>query len=171
MWRNHLPGWLPEKVQHANAICRRICLHSKCFVSFVSGQIVDDEMNALLVQRLPPGVRLTAIFDSCHSATALDLPYIYDCDGNIKKQKASRKKAGEYFLSDVGGPLKWYFQLTILLLTAMSALEAAMDLRSGNVLGLLSSGKDAINALTAISKDIQGQSQGSASIFNPIVLS
>ena len=36
----------------------------------------------------------------------------------------------------------------------MSALEAAMDLRSGNVLGLLSSGKDAINALTAISKDL-----------------
>ena len=26
---------------------------------------------------LQPGVRLTAIFDSCHSGTALDLPYIY----------------------------------------------------------------------------------------------
>ena len=77
-----------------NAIRRKIWLRSKCFALFVSGQIVDDEMNALLVQRLPPGVRLTAIFDSCHSATALDLPYIYDCDGNIKKQKASRKKAG-----------------------------------------------------------------------------
>lgn len=106
------------------------CDETICPVDYQrSGQIVDDEMNALLVQRLPPGVRLTAIFDSCHSATALDLPYIYDCDGNIKKQKASRKKA------------------------AMSALEAAMDLRSGNVLGLLSSGKDAINALTAISNE------------------
>ena len=39
-----------------------------CPVDYASsGQIVDDEMNALLVQRLPPGVRLTAIFDSCHS--------------------------------------------------------------------------------------------------------
>lgn len=26
---------------------------------------------------LRPGVRLTAIFDSCHSGTALDLPYVY----------------------------------------------------------------------------------------------
>ena len=31
--------------------------------------------------------RLTAVFDSCHSQTALDLPFIYDCYGNIKKQK------------------------------------------------------------------------------------
>ena len=123
-------------------------------------------MNALLVQRLPPGVRLTAIFDSCHSATALDLPYIYDCDGNIKKQKASRKKAGynlgKNIHSDVEGAFKSCF-FQFFLLTAMSALEAAMDLRSGNVLGLLSSGKDAINALTAISKDQGSQlSQGSA---------
>ena len=35
--------------------------------------------------------RLTAIFDSCHSQTALDLPFIYDCYGNIKKQKVSMK--------------------------------------------------------------------------------
>ena len=41
-----------------------------------AGEIVDDEMNALLVQQLPRGARLTAIFDSCHSATALDLPTI-----------------------------------------------------------------------------------------------
>ena len=53
----------------------------------MAGEIVDDEMNAILVRQLPRGVRLTAIFDSCHSQTALDLPFIYDCDGNIKKQK------------------------------------------------------------------------------------
>jgi hypothetical protein len=28
-------------------------------------------------------VRLTVIFDSCHSGTALDLPYVYDSGGNI----------------------------------------------------------------------------------------
>jgi len=98
-----------------------------------SGQIVDDEMNALLVQRLPPGVRLTAIFDSCHSQTALDLPYIYDCYGNIKKQKASRKQAG------------------------MNVLEAAMDLRSGNLFGLLDSGKKAFKSVTAIGNEGQAQ--------------
>ena len=36
---------------------------------------------------MSPANRLTAVFDSCHSQTALDLPFIYDCYGNIKKQK------------------------------------------------------------------------------------
>ncbi|KAJ9057970.1 Ca(2+)-dependent cysteine protease [Entomophthora muscae] len=48
-----------------------------------SGMIVDDEMNAIMVQPLPPGCRLTAIFDCCHSGTALDLPYTYDQHGKI----------------------------------------------------------------------------------------
>ncbi|OUM65931.1 hypothetical protein PIROE2DRAFT_20247 [Piromyces sp. E2] len=52
-----------------------------------SGQIVDDEMNAILVRPLPEGVRLTAIFDSCHSGTALDLPYVYADDGKLVVQK------------------------------------------------------------------------------------
>lgn len=34
-----------------------------------AGHIVDDEMHDIMVKRLPPGCRLTAIFDSCHSAT------------------------------------------------------------------------------------------------------
>ena len=37
--------------------------------------IVDDELNRLLVNPLPPGVRLHAIIDACHSGTALDLEY------------------------------------------------------------------------------------------------
>lgn len=55
-----------------------------CPVDFeVAGQIVDDEMNALMVRPLPQGCRLTAIFDCCHSGTALDLPYLYDTNGNL----------------------------------------------------------------------------------------
>ncbi|OAP65482.1 metacaspase-1A [Fonsecaea erecta] len=38
------------------------------------GHIVDDEMHRIMVKPLQPGVRLTAIFDSCHSGSALDLP-------------------------------------------------------------------------------------------------
>ena len=30
------------------------------------------------------GARLTAIFDSCHSATALDLPFVYDSYGQVR---------------------------------------------------------------------------------------
>ncbi|CAG8495002.1 10805_t:CDS:2 [Acaulospora colombiana] len=65
------------------------------------GQIVDDEMHYIMVDSLPPGVRLTAIFDSCHSGTVLDLPYIYSTRGYIKQPKiieGGRKKntqAGE----------------------------------------------------------------------------
>ncbi|CAG8513131.1 1060_t:CDS:2 [Funneliformis mosseae] len=49
------------------------------------GQIIDDVMHDIMVKPLPPGVRLTAIFDSCHSGTALDLPYIYSTQGKVKE--------------------------------------------------------------------------------------
>lgn len=39
--------------------------------------IVDDDLHDILVRHLPEGCRFTAIFDSCHSGTALDLPYIF----------------------------------------------------------------------------------------------
>jgi len=48
------------------------------------GQIVDDVIYANLVQPLPKGCRLTAVFDSCHSGTVLDLPYTYQCDGQVE---------------------------------------------------------------------------------------
>ena len=44
-----------------------------------AGMITDDEMHFLMVKPLPPGCRLTAIFDCCHSGSALDLPYEYVC--------------------------------------------------------------------------------------------
>ena len=61
---------------------------------------------------LLPGVRLTAIFDSCHSGTALDLPYIYSTQGILKEPNLA-KEAGQGLLSalssyargDIGGIL------------------------------------------------------------------
>lgn len=49
------------------------------------GQMEDDELHARLVRPLPMGCRLTALFDSCHSGTALDLPYVYSTSGVIKE--------------------------------------------------------------------------------------
>jgi len=49
-----------------------------------AGQIVDDVIYENLVKPLPQGCRLTAIFDSCHSGTVLDLPYTYQCDGKVE---------------------------------------------------------------------------------------
>lgn len=65
-----------------------------------AGHIVDDEMHAIMVKPLLPGVRLTAIFDSCHSGTALDLPYVYSTKGVLKEPNLA-KEAGEGLLSAV----------------------------------------------------------------------
>ncbi|KAI5818959.1 peptidase C14, caspase domain-containing protein [Pyronema omphalodes] len=46
-----------------------------------SGLIVDDLMHDIMVKPLKKGVRLTAMFDCCHSGSALDLPYTYDVSG------------------------------------------------------------------------------------------
>ena len=74
------------------------------------GHIVDDEMHDILVKPLRPGVRLTAIFDSCHSGSALDLPYIYSTQGVLKEPNLA-KEAGQgllgivssYAQGDMGG--------------------------------------------------------------------
>ncbi|KAI0342820.1 hypothetical protein BDW22DRAFT_1428963 [Trametopsis cervina] len=50
--------------------------HEKC--------ITDDEMHDIMVKPLPRGCRLTAIFDSCHSGSALDLPFPYTSTGEIE---------------------------------------------------------------------------------------
>ncbi|KAF5387578.1 hypothetical protein D9757_006584 [Collybiopsis confluens] len=48
--------------------------------------IIDDELHLSLVSPLPPGVRLTAIFDSCHSGSVLDLPFMYAAaSGKLKE--------------------------------------------------------------------------------------
>lgn len=62
-----------------------------------NGHITDDEMHRIMVRPLQGGVRLTAIFDSCHSGTALDLPYIYSTQGILKEPNLA-KEAGQGLL-------------------------------------------------------------------------
>ncbi|KAI9021713.1 caspase domain-containing protein [Phycomyces nitens] len=62
-----------------------------------SGDIIDDDMYDLMVRPLCEGSRLTAVFDSCHSGTALDLPYVYSSEGDIKSKSLIRQ-AGEGIL-------------------------------------------------------------------------
>ncbi|KAK6455679.1 putative cysteine protease [Scheffersomyces xylosifermentans] len=50
-----------------------------------AGFIDDDDLHRLLVNPLPKGARLTALFDSCHSGSVLDLPYMYSTKGVIKE--------------------------------------------------------------------------------------
>ncbi|KAL8539471.1 hypothetical protein ACS0TY_001184 [Phlomoides rotata] len=52
-----------------------------CPVDFeTQGMIVDNEINATLVNPLPPGAKLHAIIDACHSGTMLDIPYLCRMD-------------------------------------------------------------------------------------------
>jgi len=78
-----------------------------------NGHIVDDIMHEIMVRPLPAGCRLTAIFDSCHSGSALDLPYIYSTEGKIKEPNlAAEAGAGlktaftSYARGDMGGVLQ-----------------------------------------------------------------
>ncbi|KIK45221.1 hypothetical protein CY34DRAFT_554404 [Suillus luteus UH-Slu-Lm8-n1] len=64
------------------------------------GHIVDDLMHAIMVKPLPAGCRLTAIFDSCHSGSALDLPYVYSTEGKIKEPNLAAE-AGQSLMSAV----------------------------------------------------------------------
>ncbi|KAF3765595.1 hypothetical protein M406DRAFT_97279 [Cryphonectria parasitica EP155] len=62
------------------------------------GHIVDDQIHAICVAPLQPGVRLTCIFDSCHSGSVVDLPYIYSTKGALKEPNLA-KEAGQGLLS------------------------------------------------------------------------
>ncbi|KAF8805044.1 hypothetical protein BYT27DRAFT_7243476 [Phlegmacium glaucopus] len=49
-----------------------------------TSHIVDNDLFTALVAPLPPGCRLTAVFDSCHSGTILDLPYLHSAHGRLR---------------------------------------------------------------------------------------
>lgn len=79
----------------------------------VAGHIVDDDMYEIMVRGLPIGCRLTAIFDSCHSGSVLDLPYIYSTEGKIKEPnqaleagKGAMQAISAYSKGDMGGVFK-----------------------------------------------------------------
>ncbi|ORY05241.1 metacaspase [Basidiobolus meristosporus CBS 931.73] len=89
-----------------------------------AGMIHDDEMHALMVRDLPAGCRLTAVFDSCHSGTVLDLPFTYKCSGEIEVIcEDSRKEA------------------------AMSLLKAGLSYSRGDTAGAMSLVKDGLGFL------------------------
>jgi metacaspase-1 len=48
---------------------------------------LDDELFNLLCAPLPEGAKLTAIFDSCHSGSVLDLPlnYVLNAQGQLEQ--------------------------------------------------------------------------------------
>ncbi|KAI0056250.1 hypothetical protein BV25DRAFT_1832481 [Artomyces pyxidatus] len=60
-----------------------------------AGTILDDELHEALIIPLPSGCRLTAVFDSCHSASVLDLTWRYHSNGQAKRVTVSPKFVSE----------------------------------------------------------------------------
>lgn len=97
------------------------------------GHIVDDQIHAICVAPLQPGVRLTSIFDSCHSGSVLDLPYVYSTKGALKEPNLM-KEAGQgllgaamsYARGDVGGMLKGLMSLGKQAMNGDKAYEKTM---------------------------------------------
>ncbi|KAI0288297.1 caspase domain-containing protein [Russula brevipes] len=55
-----------------------------------TGIITDDLLHDTLVKPLPAGCRLTAVFDSCHSGSILDLVFEFHSNGKLKSSPVSR---------------------------------------------------------------------------------
>ncbi|KAF8553528.1 hypothetical protein OG21DRAFT_1414139 [Imleria badia] len=69
-----------------------------------AGVIIDDELHRLMVKPLPRGCRLTVrvYFQSCHSGTTLDLPFMYHHDGRLKENHiAERTRSQRMSSADV----------------------------------------------------------------------
>jgi len=62
-----------------------------------TSHIIDDDMHRIMVSPLPAGCRLTAIFDACHSGSALDLPYTYSTEGKLKEPNVAAGAAKGLF--------------------------------------------------------------------------
>jgi len=98
-----------------------------------AGHIVDDDMHKIMVAPLKKGVRLTAIFDSCHSGSALDLPYLYSTSGKQKEPNLA-KEAGAgllgalraYSKNDLGSMANTFLSMGKRLTTGRNAEERAM---------------------------------------------
>ncbi|KAI9597076.1 caspase domain-containing protein [Syncephalis fuscata] len=92
------------------------------------------ELHEILVKPLKPGVRLTSVFDCCHSGTILDLPFTYKCDGEIEVITDNHHKE-----------------------VAMAILHAGMSLRQGDVGSTISQLKEGFRLFKKPGDDAEAQ--------------
>lgn len=64
-----------------------------------AGMIVDDEIFDMIVASLPPGVKLTAVLDCCHSGTGLDLPFTYQRGGWMEEDNPAHSQGDVLLIS------------------------------------------------------------------------
>jgi len=54
-----------------------------------SGMIRDDDLYDLLVKGLPQGVHVVSLMDCCHSGTILDLPFMFQPNGEFEQSSGT----------------------------------------------------------------------------------
>ncbi|KAG2120389.1 peptidase C14, caspase domain-containing protein, partial [Suillus clintonianus] len=72
-----------------------------------AGIILDHEMHQIMVKSLPAGCHLIVSLNSCHSRTALNLPYTYSSNGHLKESHITPRyralnATGAYVISFAG---------------------------------------------------------------------
>ncbi|BGP18963.1 hypothetical protein JCM10213_004206 [Rhodosporidiobolus nylandii] len=133
-----------------------------------AGIIVDNDMHRIMVASLPQGCRLTAIFDCCHSGSALDLPYIYSTKGKLKEPNmladagsGAMGAATSYLRGDIGGVFKSLTSVGKRIMNGDKAYEYTKATRSSNADVISFSGcKD---NQTSADTSMQGQATGAMS--------
>ncbi|KXJ91606.1 caspase domain-domain-containing protein [Microdochium bolleyi] len=133
-----------------------------------AGHIVDDEIHAIMVRSLPQGVRLTAIFDSCHSATTMDLPYVYSTKGVLKEPNLAAE-AGKgllgaftsYASGDMAGMAKGIFGLAKTAMNGNSGHQKTIATRTSSADVIMWSGSK--DDQTSADATINAQATGAMS--------
>jgi metacaspase-1 len=110
-----------------------------------AGIILDDEMNRIMVKHLPPGVRLTAVFDCCHSGSALDLPFMYHPDGRLIETTKKNQITG-------------------------AAKQAVSHLTRGNIFGALNAAVQGLNSASVTPLTTQQKEQQRGNRFADVVM-
>lgn len=80
-------GSVTERVKGSEASGKDQCIFPVDYNA--AGIIIDDDIFDALVKPLPPGVRLTAVFDCCHSGSIMDLPFTARADNAGVKETTS----------------------------------------------------------------------------------
>jgi hypothetical protein len=102
-------------------------------------------MNAILVRQLPMGVRLTAVFDCCHSGSSLDLPFMYYPDGRLIQSSKNKQLSN-------------------------AAKQTVTKLVSGNIFGALTSAIQGVNALSTNAPTLQQKEQLKGNQYADVIM-
>jgi metacaspase-1 len=114
-------------------------------------------MHSIMVKPLPAGCRLTALYDCCHSGSALDLPYIYVLLA--------------YFTANYQGSNGLVKEPNLLHEAAHGLLGAGLSYQRGDVEGVITAGSSLFKKLTTTEEKRQSNRETKTSPADVIQLS